>query len=317
MIKTKSNNSIEKSRQYQKRIITMLENIKANILFNKLLGRPNIDRAYAMVDEKDSWYDTISTVHRSLAEIRELPHSTVEVKSFDGLTLRGIYYPAKDKSDVTVICVHGYTSHAEREWAFPGLFYHSLGYNVLIPYQRAHGLSEGKYISFGALESRDMLCWLDRVNEMTPDGQVIFHGLSMGGGIVLDLSDKDMKNVKALIADAPSVSIDAFFNNVSREVFKKDYERIAFLAKKRFKKEFGADVMEFESVEIVKNGRYPLLLAAGENENLGELFDRIKAANPKVTEIIILPGSNHGNGMYKQTERFQSGIKSFLSNSIK
>ena len=116
---------------------------------------------------------------------------------------------------MTVICVHGYTSHAEREWAFPGLFYHSLGYNVLIPYQRAHGLSEGKYISFGALESRDMLCWLDSVDEMTPDGQVIFHGLSMGGGIVLDLSDKPMKNVKCMICDAPSMSVADLFDNVA------------------------------------------------------------------------------------------------------
>ena len=31
----------------------MLEKFKANILFTKLLGRPNIDKAYAMVGEPD------------------------------------------------------------------------------------------------------------------------------------------------------------------------------------------------------------------------------------------------------------------------
>lgn len=37
----------------------MFEHIKAKILFGKLLSRPNINKAYAMVDPEDSWYETI------------------------------------------------------------------------------------------------------------------------------------------------------------------------------------------------------------------------------------------------------------------
>ena len=65
----------------------MFEKMKANILFNKLLSRPNIDNAYKMVDETDSWYDTISTVHKSLAEIKKLPHNVVEIVSHDNILL--------------------------------------------------------------------------------------------------------------------------------------------------------------------------------------------------------------------------------------
>jgi pimeloyl-ACP methyl ester carboxylesterase len=130
----------------------MFEKIKAKLIFGKLLSRPNINKAYAMVGPEDSWYNTIKKVHESLDEIKKLPHEVLEVTSSDSKILRGIYYPAAEKSDRTVICIHGYSSHAEREWAFPGLFYHSLGFNVLIPYQRAHGLSEGDKITFGMLE---------------------------------------------------------------------------------------------------------------------------------------------------------------------
>jgi hypothetical protein len=35
-------------------------------LFNMLLKRPDINKAYAMVDKTDSWYDTIKKVHDSL-----------------------------------------------------------------------------------------------------------------------------------------------------------------------------------------------------------------------------------------------------------
>lgn len=294
----------------------MFEKLKANILFNKLLQRPDINRAYAMVDETDSWYDTIKKVHESLDEINKKPHEILEINSKDNLKLKAVYYPNINNNNVTVICVHGYTSHAEREWAFPGLFYLSLGYNVLIPYQRAHGLSEGKYISFGALEHLDMIDWVNKINELNPNGKIIIHGLSMGGGIVLDLSIIEMKNVKCLIADAPSVSIEGFFKNISSAVFKKNSDKIASYAIKRFKKEFGYDVKEFESVEIISNSKYPVLLSAGSDEHLEELFETIKKVNPNETNIIILPGCNHGNGMYKQTKLYQNTIKEFLDKNI-
>ena len=294
----------------------MLEKLKANIFFNKFLQRPDINKAYAMVQKSDSWYDTISTVHNSLKEILHMPHDEVQIKSDDGLILKGIYYKNNYNSDVTVICVHGYQSHAEREWAFPGLFYLSLGYNVLIPYQRAHGLSEGKYISLGGLEHLDILNWVKKVNEMNPNNKIIIHGLSMGGGIVLDLVDKEMKNVKCLISDAPTISIKNFFINVTKEVFKKNPEKIAFYAIRRYEKEFGVNIEQYEALDLLKNCKYPILLAAGSNENMDDVFERIKNINPNNTEIIILPGCSHGNGMYKQTELFQSTIKAFINKYI-
>ena len=292
----------------------MFDKLKANIMFHVLLKRPNIEKAYAMVPPTDSWYDTITTVHNSLAEIQKLPHEHLEITSHDGLKLKALYYPGE--SNVTVICAHGYTSHAEREWAYPGLFYHSLGYNVLIPYQRAHGISEGKYITFGALEHLDMMRWVDRVNEMTPDGNIIVHGLSMGGEIVLTLADKEMKNVKCLIADAPNVSINKFFQDVAGHVFKKGAEPVCKCLQERFRKEFSADISDFETVDIVKKSRYPILLAAGSMEKLEDTLRELAAANPQETEVVILPGCNHGNGMYKQTEMFQTAIRNFIARYI-
>ena len=290
----------------------MLEKLKANILFEKLLKRPDISKAYKMVGPEDSWYDTITTVHRSLEEIRKLPHETLAVTSHDGLTLKGIYYPCESGKNRTVIWVHGYTSHAERESAFPGLFYHSLGFNVLIPYLRAHDISEGKYISFGALEHKDLMEWVKKVNELNPGGQILLHGLSMGGGVALYAADKQMENVKCIIADAPSCSIKEFFDNVSRGVFKDGSGKVSQLAQDRFFREFGVRAADFDAIKTVSGSKYPILLSAGSNEHLEALFDKLTACNPMPTEVIILPGCNHGNGMYKQTELYQGAIKAFL-----
>ena len=293
----------------------MYDSIRANDALYDLLKRPDILEAYAMVPPTDAWYNTITTVHNSLAEIQKLPHDYLEITSHDGLKLEAVFYPAKG-SAITVICAHGYTSHAEREWAFPGLFYHSLGYNVLIPYQRAHGPSEGDYISFGVLETRDMMGWIDRINDIVPDGRIILHGLSMGGEIVLYLADKEMENVKCLIADAPNVSIDGLLREVANEK-NGDKDSIYRNMRKDFIKFFSVDVSDFEAINFVKHSLYPILLAAGSNENMEDTLRSLADNNPQETEIVILPGCNHGNGMYKQTQMFQTAIREFIGRYIR
>ena len=288
----------------------MFDKLKANIIFDRLLKRPDIDKAYAMVCPEDSWYDTITTVHNSLAKIRELPHERWQIISHDGLKLEGLFYPGS--SNKTMIWVHGYTSHAERESAFPGLFYHELGFNVLIPYLRAHGPSEGKYIAFGALEHIDIMRWVEKVNERIPQGKILIHGLSMGGGIVLDLSTKEMENVACLVADAPSVSIEQFMQNVSNSVFKKEGPKIAKKLAERFIKEFGEDPAVYNRVENVRSSRYPILLSAGSNEDLEQTLFQIKENSAAPVSVCILPGCNHGNGMYKQTKMYQTAIEQFV-----
>ena len=292
----------------------MFERVKAKILFGKLLSRPDISKAYAMVGPEDSWYETIKKVHDSLKEIQTLPHEIQEIKSSDGITLRGVYYPAAKKSDRTVICIHGYTSHAEREWAFPGLFYHSMGFNVLIPYQRAHGLSEGQKITFGVMEGFDMIGWIKKVNDITPDVKILIHGLSMGGGIALELSNSsELTFIKGIIADAPTPSVESFFYNVSREVYGAKGDIIAEYAIRDLDRYTGLCAKNYNFIETVKESAFPILLSAGSMENREEMFAQIKQNNPCDTEILILDGCNHGNGMYKQTEIYQNRIKDFIN----
>lgn len=292
----------------------MFEKLKTNMIFHSLMKRPDIMKAYKMVGPEDSWYDTISTVHRSLAEIQKLPHEHWQITSHDGLRMEGIFYPGT--CEKTMIWVHGYTSHAERESAFPGLFYHSLGFNVLIPYLRAHGPSEGKYIAFGALERLDMCRWVDKVNERMPNGQILIHGLSMGGGVALDMATMELENVKGMVIDAPSHSIAGFFSGVSNHAFKKNPQKAFALFCGRFQKEFASDPRDFDRVENIKNGCYPLLLSAGSLEEQDEILTKIKGNNPKNTTVVILPGCNHGNGMYKQTELYQTAIRQFIDQNF-
>ncbi len=286
----------------------MFEKIKARVIFESLLKRPDIMKAYKMVGPEDSWYDTITTVHNSLAQIQKLPHENWEITSHDGLSLKAVFYPGT--TNKTMIWIHGYTSHAERESAFPGLFYHSMGYNVLIPYLRAHGPSEGKYISFGPLESMDLKRWIAKVNERVP-GSILIHGLSMGGGIALDLATMELENVKGILADAPSYSVPGFFREVAKSASKKNPDKLFSGFCQRFADEFSADAADYDRLETIRRGKYPLMLTAGSLEEQDEVLSTLKERNPQPTTVLILPGCNHGNGMYKQTEMYRNAIREF------
>lgn len=286
----------------------MFEKIKARIVFTSLFKRPDISKAYKMVGPEDSWYDTITTVHNSLTEMRKLPHEDWQITSHDGLTMKGLFYPGT--TDKTMIWIHGYTSHAERESAFPSLFYHSMGYNVLIPYLRAHGPSEGKYISFGPMECLDLKKWIDLVNARV-SGSILLHGLSMGGGIALDLAAMELPNVKCILVDAPSYSIPEFFRGVTRSVAKKNPEKMLTCFYQHYMDVFGVDAAAYDRLETVRACKYPLLLTAGSLEGQEKILAVLKERNPHPTTVLILPGCNHGNGMYKQTEMYQNAIREF------
>ena len=161
-----------------------------------------------------------------------------------------------------------------------------------------------------------MMLWAEAVNQIHPNGSILFHGLSMGGGIALDLATQEMKNVKAIISDAPSVSIAWFLQAVSSDVYKKDGKKVADEMMRRFQKEFSSDPTDFERIENIRKGRYPLLISAGSHEQMDEILYQIQQNNPADTRVLILPGCSHGNGMYKQTQMYQSTIKEFIDSTI-
>jgi pimeloyl-ACP methyl ester carboxylesterase len=73
-----------------------------------------------------------------------------------GLKLHVLYLPATETTDRYILCIHGFHSRGEWEFASVSRFYHEHGFNVLMTDQRACGKSEGKYMTYGAKESLDV-----------------------------------------------------------------------------------------------------------------------------------------------------------------
>lgn len=132
----------------------------------------------------------------------EQSYTTLTTTSHDGLTLSGYYLSAGSKN--TLILMHGYRATAIYEFAPLVRFYYEQGYNLLLPDQRAHGQSEGKYLSFGIKERYDVLSWIELLNQADAPDNIFLLGMSMGGASVCMASLLKLpENVRGIVADCP------------------------------------------------------------------------------------------------------------------
>ena len=135
----------------------------------------------------------------------QLPFSEVAVTNQDGLRLVGWYVPSKNRA--AVIAQHGFKSCRE-EMLPAAAALHRNGYGVLLCTVRAHDLSDGSQITFGAREIQDLEAWYQYLltrTDLDPE-RLGALGNSMGGSLVLQLAAQN-PHIKAVVADSAFSSL--------------------------------------------------------------------------------------------------------------
>ena len=187
-----------------------------------------------------------------------------EITSFDDLKLRAKFIPCENMKGI-IIMMHGFRSNPIHDFSCAFKYYHDMGYACLVPWQRAHGESEGKYIYYGDRERFDVRDWALLMEKEYPKHSVILDGISMGASTVLMASGLELpSNVKGIIADCGYTSPYSIFV----EVLKKGFHLPAFplinvtqiLA--RIRADF--DFKGCSTTEALKNNKLPVLIAHGE-----------------------------------------------------
>ena len=126
-----------------------------------------------------------------------LQYETVEFKATDGLRLRGVWISSSG-SEKVVIILHGHGGSYDFDlYRAPTL--HDAGFNVLLFDFRAHGRSEGRRMTFGYEERRDVLGAIEFLHRQGMQ-HIGLLGFSYGG-IVSMLVTPDCPDVEAVITD--------------------------------------------------------------------------------------------------------------------
>lgn len=261
------------------------------------------------------YYKYISTADKWLKTHQA---QDVYIRSRDGLRLHGLWVPADDPKG-TMLLVHGYRSTMLVDFSLMFDFYHGLGMNLLIPDQRSHGKSEGKYITFGVKESGDMLGWLAFHNRQYGPYPLILCGLSMGASTVLYMADESLPdNVRGIIADCGFTSPKAIIGQVYGKVTHLP-GTLPLLAADLFARVFaGFSLTQKDTRKTMEKDTLPVLLVHGLDDGFvpswmtQQSYDACRG--PK--QLLLVEGAEHGMSFYMDRARYASAVIEFLKDHV-
>lgn len=121
----------------------------------------------------------------------------VHFEASDGLKLAGVFIQGSNK--VTILLLHGY-GRSKEQLLPQAKFLNNAGYNIFMFDFRASGESEGKYITFGRREVRDLVGAVDYLKKRkdVDISKLGLLGFSMGGAVAL-MKSGDLPQLKAIV----------------------------------------------------------------------------------------------------------------------
>ncbi len=227
---------------------------------------------------------------------RKIPHKNVQITSFDGLTLCGKYYEFAPGAPMELM-FHGYRGSGERDLCGGIQRAFALGRSVLIVEQRTSCGSEGRVITFGVRESRDVLAWIHfAIETFGPDVTILLTGISMGATTVLLAAGHPLPpNVKGILADCGFTSAKEIIYKVLRQLHlpaRLFYPLIALGARLWG----GFRLSDSDALQALQRCTVPVIFIHGEADDFVpcSMSRKNYEACPTPKAILTVPGAGHG-----------------------
>ena len=298
-------------------IIILLLILAIGIFFNMSMWRHGINTlGIGSGGEKSPWarYSHLIDAGMSWFFSKELEER--EIVSYDGLKLKACYLPAEG-ANTTIILMHGYRSKDLFDFSCIYRMYYELGYNLLVPYQRAHGKSQGQLIYFGVKERYDCASWCEYVSQTAPEQDIVIEGMSMGATTVLMAAGLKLpQQVRGVIADCGfNTPYDVMESTMRRwGIPARPYLDLMALVTKLI----GFD-MRTSTEDSLKNCRLPVLLIHGTKDKIVpyEMSVRNKNACAGECTLVTVEGAGHGTSYMLEPDRCVDALQSFLKKYCK
>ena len=247
---------------------------------------------------------------------RAYPSRDVEIRSFDGLTLRGKYYE-KEKGAPIEILFHGYKGSGERDLSGGVYRCFCLGHNALVVDQRASGKSDGRVITFGNKESRDCLGWIDFViSNIDKDARIILTGISMGAATVMTASGYELpENVVGVLADCGYTSTRDIIMKVMTTDMKLNAKILYPFARVSAILFGGFDPNATSPIKSMEKCRVPIIFFHGDDDkyvplSMSEENYRVCASEKK--RLVVTKGAGHGLCFPVNQEEYLTEMRDFF-----
>ena len=260
--------------------------------------------------EYEPFYDSIKIW---IDEMRSMPYEEVEIKSYDGLILKGKYFENKKGAPIEIM-IHGYKGNAERDMNAGIKRAFKVGRNALLIDQRGSGFSQGKVITFGIKERKDILKWIDFViDKFGKDVRIILTGISMGASTSIMASCEDIpSNVISVLADCGFSSQKEIISKTIKEMklppkLFYPFVKLGGLIFGRF------NLDELTPLEACKKAKVPIIFFHGDKDNFVPCYMSEEMSKVCITKnkLVIIPNAEHGLAYPTNPDLYISKVKEF------
>ncbi len=248
-----------------------------------------------------------------MKEARQIPFEAFEIKSFDGLTLRGKFYEYRKGAPIEIM-FHGYRGNSERDLAGGIQRCFTLKRSALVVDQRGHGNSDGFNVYFGAKEKYDVQSWANFVYKKFGDEiPILITGISMGASSVLLATELKLPpTVKGVIADCGYSSAKDIINKVLKQLYLPSfifYPIIAFGA--RFYGKFNLN--DADVVSALEKSKIPVKFIHGTTDDFVPYSMSKLNYDACMSEksILLVEGAGHGLSYLVNKQKYLEEVKFF------
>jgi len=245
---------------------------------------------------------------------------TLHVVSYDGKLLSARFLPC-DNACGTILLFHGYRSSALLDFGLEVEFLHKQGYNLLLCDQRAHGASQGRFLTFGVRERCDVLPWVTYLAQrLGPEHPMYLSGMSMGATTVLMASCFEFPaNVRGIVADCGFTSPWDIMKSVLHARCKWLPAAPLLLALNVFSTLLGGfSLRECSTTGAVAAAKYPILFIHGKADDFVPTRMSQEAYDACASEkrLVLIDGAAHAKSYITDPARVQSALEDFFENHL-
>lgn len=235
------------------------------------------------------------------------------IESYDGLRLHA-YQDFNESSDVYVLLMHGYKA-GPFTMSIYAEHYRELGFNIIVPDERAQGRSEGRYITMGYKEKIDLVSWLDYILSVEPDARIILHGVSMGAATVMMATGGELpENVVCAVEDCGFTSAWDVFASVLKTGFHLPTFPILNATEVVTRLVAGFTLHEADALSAVSRSTTPTLFIHGSADTFVpfSMLDVLYEAASCPKEKLVIEGAAHGLAAKTDPELYFTVLDRFV-----
>ena len=240
------------------------------------------------------------------------------IQSVEGFSLWAAHVPAKADTHRWAVCLHGrWDDHTSL--SVQARHYHDAGWNVLLPDQRGHGRSEGKYVGWGYDERLDLIRWISWIIRRDAQAEILLHGVSMGAATVLMATGGPLPHqVKAAVSDCSyTTAEESLHHMLDREPRTPPIPgSVLFpLLRRAVLRRTGLDLRHASPLRAVEHSRTPTLFLHGTRDDTvpPAMLPRLTQAARCPKRMVWIPDAGHADAVCAAPELYWSAVDELVN----